>query len=270
MLKQLQGANAVLTGGSQGIGPYIARTLVAQGINLALVARNQEKLEGVAAELRGSGARVVTVPADLTEAGVASEIVLRCERELGPVDILINNAGLENGGSFSRKSAEEIQSVLLTNLSAPLLLAHAVLPGMLQRGRGHIVNIASLAGKMAMPYAATYSASKAALMAWGTSVRVELHGSGVSCTTVSPGFIAEAGMFASHNSGPPPAYLSQSRPEDVAEGVLRALREDPIEVVVSGRPIKPLQVAYALAPGLLLKAMRRLGLFDFLRKNFHE
>lgn len=267
MLESLSGANAILTGGSQGIGPYIARQLAAEGVNVALVARTEEKLREVALETQRPGQKMVCIPADITAPDAAADIVRRCEAQLGPIDILINNAGLENGGSFCARSTEEIDQVLLTNLRAPLVLTKEVLPGMLERGWGHIVTVASLAGKIALPYAATYSASKAALIAWGASLRVELQGTGVGCTTITPGFIAEAGMFASHGTSAP-GYLGQSRPDDVAFAVVKALKEDPAELVVSPRPFKPLQLVYTLSPNLLISVMKKLGLFDFLKRNF--
>lgn len=269
MLSSLAGANAILTGGSQGIGPYIARALAAEGINIALVARTEEKLRGVALEVQRPGQRTVCVPADLTAPEAAEDIVARCEEQLGPTDILINNAGLENGGRFVGKSISELDQVLLTNLRATLMLTRRVLPGMIQRKRGHIITMASLAGKMALPYAATYSASKAALLAWSASLRVELLETGVGCTLVTPGFVSDAGMFASHKTTAP-RFLGQSKPEAVAQGVIRALKQDPHEVVVSARPVKPLQLLYTLSPPLLIKLMGRVGLFDFLRKNFEE
>lgn len=265
----IQGSKILLTGGSQGLGPFIAEALLAQGANLALVARSRDKLESVASRLQRPGQVVVAIPADLCSNDFAPHLVSRCEQHLGPIDIVIHNAGLENGGTFLNRSADEIERVLQTNLLAPLLLTRCLLPGMVQRGQGHIVTIASLAGKMALPYAATYSASKAALLAWSASLRVELRNTGVGCSLVTPGFIAEAGMFASHGSRAP-SYLGQKRPQDVAQAVLRAVRENRHEVVVSARPSKPLQVAYALAPQFLIRVMERLGLFRFLENHFDQ
>ena len=237
----IQGSNVLLTGGSQGLGPIIAAGLIEQGANLALVARSRDKLESVAQQLQRPGQKVVAVPADLCASDFAPDLVERCRQQLGPIDIVIHNAGLENGGSFVKRSAAEIEQVIQTNLLAPLQLTRCLLPEMLERGQGHIVTVASLAGKMALPYAATYSASKAALLAWSASLRVELRNTGVGCSLVTPGFIAETGMFAAHGSQAP-SYLGQKRPQDVARAVLLAISENRHEVVVSARPNKPLQV----------------------------
>ena len=265
MIHDLSGATAVLTGGSRGLGPFIARALAEQGVNLALSARSAADLEEVAATLQAKGVRCVAVAADVTNAADRARLVDQAQRALGPIDILVNNAGVEHGGSFVRRSADEIEQLVATNVRAPMLLSHLVLPGMLARQRGHVINIASLAGKLGYPYAAVYGGTKAALIAWSGALRLELEGTGVSVSVVSPGYVKGAGMFEAHYQKPP-SVLSETTPEAVAAGVVRALREDPIEVVVSGRPFWPVQALYAVAPRTVLGVFRRLGLFDYMRR----
>lgn len=263
MLSSLRNRNAILTGGSRGLGPLIAEALAAEGINLALVARTPEPLEEVASRFPNC----VAIPADLSDTVQVETAVAEARAQLGDIDILINNAGVEHGGSFRSRTSEELEQVIATNLTAPVLLSRLLLPGMLERGQGHIVTIASLAGKIALPYAATYSGTKAALTAWSQSLAIELAGTGVSSSVVNPGFVSETGMFASHGIKAP-AYLSEVSPRQVVAAVLTALKEGPPEIVVSGRPFKPLAVLHAVAPQTLQALMRRLGLFDFLRKHF--
>lgn len=265
MLPTLKGAKALLTGGSQGIGPHIARALAKEGMSVALVARSADKLEQVARELAAYGVQTVALPADLTATGDYPHLVQRAEAALGPLDILINNAGFEGGGSFTRKAPAELERVIQTNVTAPILLARAVLPGMLARRRGHIVTIASVAGKLGYPYAATYSATKAAVISWNNSLRVELLETGVSCSVVSPGYIEGEGMFANHGAETP-AALGASKPADVAAGVLRALRQGSSDIIVAPRPVRLLQILSLLAPTLVIKIMKRQGFFDFSRK----
>ena len=260
----LAGATALLTGGSQGIGPFIARALAAERVNLALAARSAGKLEEVARDIAALGVRCVAVPADVTSAADRDRLVDEVERALGPVDILVNNAGLEHGGRFVTRAPEEIAQVVETNVQAPMLLARRVLPGMIARGRGHVVNIASLAGKVGYPYAAVYGGTKAALIAWGNALRIELEGTGVSVTTVSPGYVKDAGMFAAHYVKPP-AALGETTPDAVARAVVRALQEDPIGIDVSPRPFWAVQVLFAVAPRQTLAAFRRLGAFDYMK-----
>lgn len=265
MLPTLKGANALLTGGSQGIGPHIARALAKEGVNVALVARSADKLEQVAREIAALGVKAVALPADLMATGDYPQLVQRAEAALGPLDILLNNAGFEGGGSFTRKEPAELERVIQTNVTAPILLTRAVLPGMLARRRGHVVTIASVAGKLGYPYAATYSGTKAAVIAWSNSLRVELLDTGVSCSVVSPGYIEGEGMFANHGAKTP-AALGASQPAEVAAGVLRALKQGQNDVIVAPRPVRFLQILSLLAPNLLLQIMKRQGFFDFSRK----
>ncbi|GMU57991.1 MAG: oxidoreductase [Candidatus Xenobia bacterium] len=263
----LEGKNILLTGGSRGLGPLIATALAERGANLALVARSREPLEEVAGRLRTMGARCVTRPTDLSDSGQLPGLVEEVERELGPVDILINNAGLEYTGRFTSRPPEEIEQLLATNVAAPMILTRLILPAMLERNQGHIVTIASLAGKIALPYAAVYSGSKAAVLAWSNSLRIELRRTGVRCSLVTPGYVLETGMFASHGATPP-GYLKAVTPPQVVAGVLKALLENREEVVVSGRPFKPMQTAYAAAPRLLTALLDKIGLFDWFERTY--
>jgi short-subunit dehydrogenase len=264
MPTRLPGATALLTGASQGIGPFIGRALAAERVNLALAARSAGKLDEAAHELASLGVRCLAVPADVTSAADRDRLVDQVERALGPVDILVNNAGVEHGGRFVTRSPAEITQLVETNVLGPMLLARRVLPGMIARGRGHVINVASLAGKVGYPYAAVYGGTKAALIAWSNALRVELEGTGVSVTTVSPGYVKGAGMFAAHYLKPP-RTLGETTPEAVAQAVVRALRDDLLEIDVSGRPFWPVQVAFAVAPRQTLAAFRRLGVFDYMR-----
>ncbi|MFN8454008.1 MAG: SDR family NAD(P)-dependent oxidoreductase [Anaerolineae bacterium] len=200
-MQNLQGKNALLTGGSRGIGPAIAQALARKGVNLALVARSAEQLAAVAQEVSLRGVRAVPIPADISDPAARSALLTRAEAELGPLDLLINNAAIEQVSPFVRQETQDIGRIIETNLTAPMVLTRLVLPGMLQRGRGHIVNIASIAGKKAPPYNAVYGATKAGLIEWTGGLRGELEGTGVSASVVCPGFIAEAVMFVDHYSG---------------------------------------------------------------------
>jgi len=267
LIPQLRGANAILTGGSQGLGPLIARELALAGVNLALAARSADRLKAVADEVAQLGVAVVAIPADLTREADRLQLIRRAEDALGPVDLLINNAAIEPIGGFIRKTPAEIEQTVTTNVTAPAVLARAVLPGMIERRRGHIVNMASLAGKLGVPYNAIYGGTKAALFAWSDALRIELEGSGVSVTVIAPGFVTDTGMYSRHYAKPP-ALLGESRPADVVAGVMRALQHGDHEVVVNPRPFAPMHALYALAPGFLVGAMKRLGIMDFLKKTY--
>jgi short-subunit dehydrogenase len=269
MLPTLSGAAALLTGGSQGLGPVIARALAAEGVRLALVARSADKLGEVARQLRGAGASCVAIAADITGAADRARLVAEATGALGPIDILVNNAGAEIGGRFVRRTPVEIEQLVATNVTAPMLLTREVLPGMLARRRGHVINIASIAGKLGYPYAAVYGGTKAAILAWSGALRLELEGSGVSVSVVSPGYVKDVGMFAAHYRTPPRA-LGETTSAAVAQGVVKALRTDPIEVVVTPRPFWPVQALYAAAPTRVLGLMRRLGVIGYIREMLDD
>jgi short-subunit dehydrogenase len=163
-LKRLQGRTAIITGTSRGIGPYIAGSLAKEGVNLVLAARSAEELEQVATELRTDDIRVITVPTDVADHEALKCLVAAAERELGEIDILVNNAGFDWQIPFHRLSFEDVERSVQVNLMAPIDLTHLLLPGMLERGRGHIVNVSSIAGYVGFPYTEAYAAAKSGLI----------------------------------------------------------------------------------------------------------
>jgi short-subunit dehydrogenase len=165
-VRDLAGANALVTGASGGIGPYLARALARAGANIAVSGRRIDALEALVAELAGVGVRAESVPADLADPADAEP----------PIDVLVNNAGVEFAAAFASQPLEELRATIEINLCAPLLLTRRVLPGMLERGRGHVVFVASLAGKAPTPYEAVYAASKAGLIGLTRSLREDLPG----------------------------------------------------------------------------------------------
>ncbi len=181
-MKELRGKNALLTGGSRGIGLFIGRALAAEGVNLALAARSADPLRRAARELSAMGVRAMALPADVTDESSRRVLIERTEAELGSIDLLVNNAGIDQWILFARQKQEDIRRIIEVNLLAPLFLTRLVLPGMLERGRGHIVTISSLGGKKGAPYEASYAASKAGLIEWTNALRLELEGSGVGAS----------------------------------------------------------------------------------------
>lgn len=221
-MRDLTGAVALLTGASSGIGPIIARRLHREGVRLVLSARRRPELEALARELVGS--RVVT--ADLSRRGEPE----RLADEVGPVDILIANAGVPASGSLLDLDVTHADRALDVNLRAPIVLTRRLLPGMVQRGRGHVVLMASMAGQVPMPKMTIYAATKFGLRGFGHALRAELRGTGVGVSLVSPIFVREAGMWAETGRRAP---LGEVRPEQVAAAVVRAIRHDRSEVTVA-------------------------------------
>ena len=178
---RLPGARVVVTGGSRGIGAALATELAARGARVALVARSAEPLEKLAAELGGE-----SFPADLADASAIEPLVRSIEAD-GHIDVLVNNAGVDLTGELVTLPADAITRLVAVNLCAPILLCRAVIPGMRDRGRGHIVNVSSLAGTNALPGVAPYSASKAGLSHFTAGLRAELKGTPITTTLAQIG-----------------------------------------------------------------------------------
>ena len=253
---ELRGRNALLTGASGGLGGYIARALAAEGVNLALSDIPEAPPDALAEELDGP---VVarSVPADLTDREQLRGLIGRTEDEVGPLDILVNCAGLEFAGPFMEMSEDELTALIDVNLVATMLLTRAALPGMTERGRGHVVNIGSIAGKLPSPTLAAYGGSKHGVVGFTNTLRAELGDGPVSFSVICPGFVARAGMYGRIETGndPPPPFRP-IQPEQVAEAVVDAVRRDRAQTIVNGRGIGPLIAIAALAPGLFAKLTR--------------
>ncbi len=186
---------AIVTGASRGIGVYIARALAEEGANLSLAARSADELEQVRAEMEALGVEVIATICDVAVREDRARLIERTEAELGPIDILINNAGIERVRRFETAPDSDFTDTLAINLEAPILLTRAVVPGMLARKRGHVVNIASGAGKVGVAYGTSYCASKHGLVGFTHALRAEYEKSPVGFSVVCPGFVTDAGMY---------------------------------------------------------------------------
>ena len=249
---ELRGAVALITGASRGIGPLLAEALARRGTHLVLAARNAAELAQVAERLAGLGVRVLAVPTDVADSAQRAALVRRAEAELGPIDVLVNNAGLEQLCFFETLSEADIARYTEVNLTAPMQLTRLVLPGMLARQRGHVVNIASVAGFGAAAFGETYGATKAGLVGFTRSLRASLktQGSAVSASAVCPGFISQAGMFADIQAAhgvKAPWILGTCTPEAVARALMRVIDRDEPERFVGERPLR-----FFFSVGLLL------------------
>lgn len=194
-MKDMRGMTAVVTGASRGIGVHIARALAEQGVNLSLAARSKPELEVVRTEMAALGVKAIATKCDVTNADDRARLIGRSEAELGTIDLLINNAGIETVSHFETADEDEIMRTIDVNLVAAIALTRALLPGMLERKRGHVVNIASGAGKVGMPYAVAYATSKHGLVGFTNSLRCEYHKQPVGFSVVCPGFVTDTGMY---------------------------------------------------------------------------
>ena len=254
----LRDAAVLLTGGSRGIGPHVARALLDRGAKVTLAARSAEDLGKVRDSLGGD--RVAIAPADLTDDAGRRGMVEAAERAFGPIDVLVNNAGWEAVMAFVHQSEDDIRQTIGLNLEGTLLLTHLVLPGMLERRRGHVVNMSSVAGKAAVPWNTVYSATKHALVGFSLGLRAELKGTGVGVSVICPGYVAEAGLYAEQRLVEEPARSGTgTTPAKVGEAVVRAVERDLPEIVVSGFLPKISDVVLAISPKLFDRAARRSG-----------
>ena len=244
----VRGSKALVTGATGGIGQAIARALAAAGARVVVSGRRTDVLESLAAQI---GAEAIA--ADLAD----RDDVLRLAAAAGDVDILVANAGLSVPDKLTSYDADQVEQALDVNLGAPILLAHELLPRMIDRHSGHLVFISSVSGKVATP-APLYSATKFGLRGFGQALRKNLQGSGVGVSVVFPGFIRDAGMF--HDAGVDlPGYVGTSSPEDVAAAVLRAVERGRGEVDVAPIGVRIGVKLSELAPASAARLTSRLG-----------
>lgn len=250
-MRELAGRVGCVTGASRGIGERIARALAKEGVRLVLVARSADALEALAVQLRKEGAEVHVCPADVgTSAG--RDAIEAAGAALGGIDLLVNNAGIETIAPLPTLSEEALSEVLRVNLEAPILLTRRLLPGMIERRRGHVVNLASLAGLAGSADGESYCAGKHGLVGFTRALRASArtHGWGLSASAVCPGYVRDVGMyvrFQQESGVKAPALLGTSAPDDVARAVVAAVKRDLADVIVNPGPMRP-----ALALGLLL------------------
>lgn len=267
-MKNFSGSNAILTGASKGLGVHIARALAKEGVNLVLTARSADSLEQVRDEMLSYDVKAEVIPADLTETNQFDSFITEAEQKLGPIDILVNNAGIEISKPYEEFSPDDIQMMVTLNLTVPMLLTRSLLPGMLERNRGHIVNVSSLAGKTGFPTQTPYAASKAGLIMFTHSLRVELADTQLGASVVCPGFVSDDGMYArmEERAGPAPKILKPTTPEKVAGGVVRCIKKNISELVINPLPMKPLFMLQEAIPGINTTLHKALGTPEYAEK----
>jgi uncharacterized protein len=241
----------LVTGATGGIGQAITRALAACGASLILTGRRADQLDALAQEV-GGRARVCNLAQREEVDRLAGEAVG------AEVDVLVANAALPANGLVTELSQREIDRMLDVNLRAPVMLARALMPGMISRRRGHLVFISSLSGKGASPASAVYSATKFGLRGFALGIREDLRPHGVGASVVLPGFIDTAGMFAETGVVLPRIAGTRS-PQDVAAGVIRAIERNRAEVEVAPVAMRLGASFASVAPALAASVSRRMG-----------
>lgn len=234
---ELKDRVALVTGASEGIGRAIALELAAAGAHVAICARNRDRLKAVVQEIRDMGARAFQKPCDLTDEAQIRAFVQAAELELGPADILVNNAGVGYHASFEDLTVNRLDEMLAVNVRGAYLTTQSVVPGMKERRRGHIINIASLAGRNGVAQAAGYAATKHALLGLSHSLMLELRPFGIHVTAVCPGsvhtrFFEKADM--------PIGNLEAALTPDAVARSVRGVLELPAGALVSDLDIRPM------------------------------
>lgn len=242
-------ATALVTGATGGIGQAIATALAARGADVIVSGRRADVLEPLAERLGGRA-----IACDLADRAEVERLV----GEAGAVDILVANAALPASGVFTELEQSEIDRMIEVNLRAPIALVRGLAPAMTARSAGHFVLVSSLAGKVASPASAIYSATKFGLRGFAHGIREDLRPHGVGVSVVLPGFIRDAGMFADAQVQLPRGVGTRT-PQQVADAVISAIERDRAEVEVAPLGLR-LGAAFAgLAPGLAASVSRRMG-----------
>lgn len=236
MAGNLAGKKILITGASSGIGRKTALALAQSGATLLLVARNQEALTDVQEQIAAQGGQAHVYPADLSKKEEIERISQMIESRFGGVDLLINNAGFGVFNPVAKGKVEDWEKMMTVNYLAAVHLIRAFLPAMLAKGEGHIINVASIAGKLGSPYFSGYNASKFALVGFSESLYMELMGTGVKVTTICPGPI-DTPFF---REGELERVLGRMgvrfllQPEQVVSQILKAIEKKPREVIIPG------------------------------------
>jgi short-subunit dehydrogenase len=249
---QLKGSVAVITGASSGIGEAVAVAFAQRGAKVVLAARRKERLDDLSDRIERAGGTALAVRCDVSEPAQLSALPSFVNEAFGPCDILVNNAGIPGGGAFADLTYEQIAKIVNVNVLGVMYGSRAFLPGMIERGRGHIVNVASLAGRFATPGAAVYGASKHAVVAFSESLFYEVERHGVLVTSVNPGFVATEGF--TQQDMDPRLVLPMDR---VANAVVRVVQEAIAPELSIPRWISPFQAFRVLTPPLYRWGMRR-------------
>ncbi|MDC8973512.1 SDR family NAD(P)-dependent oxidoreductase [Mycobacterium marinum] len=224
----MAGRRVLITGASSGVGAALARMLAARGTTVGLIARRRDRLEEVLADCRKTSPQSVMWVADLCDTAGAARLALQAWQAMGGIDVLINNAAIPKRREVSALRPTEVEQVMGVNFFAPMRMTLALLPRMLARGSGTIVNVSSVGGRLGIIHESAYCASKFALCGWSESIAVDLAGSGVSVKLIQPGPVDTEIWDRPDNEDP--LYRGPKVPADlVAEGIIAAIGSDRFE-----------------------------------------
>jgi short-subunit dehydrogenase len=249
---RLDGVVALVTGASSGIGQATVLALAQAGARVGLVARRAERLEAVAGVIAATGGEALVLPGDITLPQTMEEAARRCVEKFGRLDVLVNNAGAGLFGAVEETTEADLDGMLAVNLKSVFHGIKAAVPVMRRQGSGHIINVASTAGRRGSPYVGAYCAAKFGVVGLTESLRVELLGSGIRVSLVCPGatgteFFQTARRLTSRHRGPVGPVETAER---AAERILRVARRPRAEAVAQPLRRKAFLILNLLAPAL--------------------
>jgi short-subunit dehydrogenase len=256
-MNRVHGKVCVVTGASSGIGEATVKALARAGARVVLAARREDRLAALGQAIRSDGGQATWVPCDVTRVDDVEGLRAHVDREHGRCDVLVNNAGVPGGGRFADLTLEQIETVTATNYLGVLYCTKVLLPDLLE-SRGHAVNVASLAGRYALPGAAVYTAAKHAVVALSESLYYELRERGVMVTSINPGLVETEGFPMTELKRDPVARNFIMRPERVARVIVDVIRRRRGPEVSVPRWLASPQAFRVLAPPLYRAALARL------------
>ena len=252
---KLPGAVAVVTGASSGIGRSTALAFAAEGADVVLAARRESMLEEVAGLITPRGQRALPVGCDVSDLAQVEELRRRTLEAFGRCDVLVNNAGIPGGGPFAALSMDQIERIARVNYLGVLYCTKVFLPMMLAAGRGHVVNVASLSGRFAVPGSSVYSSTKHAVVAFSEALYYELASDGVVVTAINPGLVATEGF--PHRDAVV-AGRKVMPPDDVARLIVQVVKEGIGPERSIPRWMAALQAVRVLAPPIYRFGLRQV------------
>jgi len=269
-MKINRGDVAIVTGASRGLGVYIATALAEKGMSLVLAARSESTLNSVREQVRARGVDVLTVPTDVADAAALHALVGTSMKHFGRIDVLVNNAGFTYTLPYDHCEIEDIQRTTAVNLTAPMVLARLVLPHMIAAGRGHIVNIASLAGLLPSAYEELYTASKHGLVGFTRSLRASAQDRRwpISASTICPGFMDDAGIYEDYKKAygiNAPSALGSLSAKVLGKEIIRAIEKDLPDVHITKGPIRFSAAMMAMAPRIYESISKRMDTAKIFR-----
>lgn len=227
-MKDLTGKVALITGSARGMGKLTAVNFAREGSRVVLTDLDQEELQKATAELKDAGYDVYSYVLDISDRDACFKLVEQVEAEVGPIDVLVNNAGIATNETVLETSEEQYRRITDVNYLGQVWMMQAAVPGMVKRGSGHVVNMCSMAGKVAACNLGPYCATKFAFIGITDAIRQELKGSGVEFTIVNPGYIG-TGMF----EGAKVPYVTRwLDPQKVSDALLVAVKKNKGEIFV--------------------------------------